>query len=586
MLTLITVIPLVLLYMLSTRIVEDIVQNQTFKTISESAYMIRNLIPPEKISDTEYMSNFCESTSQNTDLRITVMLINGVVTGDSHKNYDLLENHLFRSEIQDALSNESGFSKRYSESLNMKMYYFALPIETEKGIMGVIRISLPLEISNSILKEAYIKILLITILLIGGIVFFSYYVTKKVSKPIINLENSTKGISSLDFTTLKIIEGPSEIYNLSINLQKMSAILDQKFNTALRQQKELKAVLSSLFESIIVTDENLVIKNINQAALDLFKVTANTANEKSLIQLTRNSELNLIAEKTYRKKEPQFKTIVLKEQFSERFENKKFTSRDLFLEVNSSWIQTEDKSTRIILVLHDITQLKTLERIRKDFVANVSHELKTPVTSIMGFVETLQDGAINNRIDRNEFLSIIQSQTKRLDLIIKDLLSLSALESYENTEIQLEDHSLANIVSSAIQMCQKDIVEKKTTIKVSLPDNHSLKVNSTLFEQALVNLISNAVKYCPEKSSIIITGERYSDYTLIRVSDNGPGIPVNDIPRIFERFYTVDKARSRELGGTGLGLAIVKHIVLAHRGEISLVSKETKGSEFIIRIPA
>ncbi|MDA3941763.1 MAG: hypothetical protein PF693_21040, partial [Spirochaetia bacterium] len=198
LLTLITIIPLILLYILSTGIVQGIVHNQTYKIISESTYMIRNLIPPERISDKVYMSNFCELTSKNTDLRITVMLPNGVVTGDSHKNYDLLENHLFRSEIQDALSGNIGFSERYSESLNIKMYYFALPVETEKGIIGLVRVSLPLDIPNNILSAAYIKILLITLLIIGGIIFFSYYITKKIIKPIINLENSSKGISSLD----------------------------------------------------------------------------------------------------------------------------------------------------------------------------------------------------------------------------------------------------------------------------------------------------------------------------------------------------------------------------------------------------
>lgn len=588
LLTLITIIPLVLLYMLSAGIVQDIVNNQTYKIISESAYMIRNLIPTEKLSDKEFISNFCKTTAKNTDIRITVILPNGVVTGDSHKNYDLLENHLSRPEFQNALSGKKGFSERYSDSLHIKMYYFALPIEKEKEVIGLIRVSLPLDISNSILKSAYIKILLITLLLIGGITFFSYYITKKISRPIINLEDSSKGISSLDFTSLKTIDGPTEIYNLSINLKKMSKTLESKFNSAIRQRKELEAVFSSLIESIIVTDENSIIKDINQAALDLFKFANNPLQEVSLIQLTRNSELNKIAEKTYKKKKSQYQTIVLKEQIqgsADKYENQKFTSRDLYLEVNTSLIQTENHSTRVIMVLHDITQLKTLERIRKDFVANVSHELKTPVTSIMGFVETLQNGALNNKKDSIEFLNIIQSQSRRLDLIIKDLLSLSALESFENTEIQLEEHRLADIVSAAIKICQNSIENKKTNINISFSNDHIVKVNSTLMEQALVNLISNAVKYCPVKSTIRIKGEIFPDYSLIRVSDNGPGIPESDIPRVFERFYTVDKARSRELGGTGLGLAIVKHIILAHKGEIRLVSSTKKGSEFIIRIP-
>ena len=285
----------------------------------------------------------------------------------------------------------------------------------------------------------------------------------------------------------------------------------------------------------------------------------------------------------------QNKTILLKEQITvtaDKFDNQKFSSRDLYLQVNTALIETEDHQIRIIIVLHDITQLKSLERIRKDFVANVSHELKTPITSILGFTETLQDGAIDNKKDRIEFLNIIQYQSRRLDLIIKDLLNLSALESYENTEIELEEQRLSDIVASAMEACQKGIYDKKINIKLVYPDDLTIRVNSRLMVQALINLINNAVKYCPDKSIINIKGKKLTEYTLIRVSDNGPGIPGIDIPRVFERFYTVNKARSRKLGGTGLGLAIVKHIVLAHKGEIKINSSEGKGTEFIIRIPS
>ena len=588
LLTLITIIPLFLLYMLSTSILKDIVHNQTYKTISESAYIIRNLIVPEKIYDQTYMSKFCESTARNTDMRITVMLPNGVVTGDSHKNYDLLENHLYRSEMQDALSGNIGFSERLSKSLHIKMYYFALPIETEKGIIGILRISLPFEISKSILSAAYIKILIIMLLLMVFIAFFSFYIIKKISKPIINLEKSCRGISSLDFTALKKIEGPSEVYNLSVNLQKMSKVLEQKFNSAIRQRKELEAVFSALIEAIIVLDDNFLIKEINDTAINLFKSDENTFYNQSLLEITRNSKLNTLVGKTIKEKKPQYGMIILKEQIiikNDEFENQKFTSRDLYLQVNTALIETEDHQIRIILVLNDITQLKTLERIRRDFVANVSHELKTPVTSILGFVETLKEGAINNKKDTMEFLDIIQSQSQRLDLIIKDLLSLSTLESYENTEIELEEHSLSEIVSLAIEACSKGIKDKKMDILCSYTNDLKIRVNSRLMEQALINLINNAVKYCPPQSTITVFGERFQDYILIKISDNGPGIPGKDIHRVFERFYTVNKARSRELGGTGLGLAIVKHIILSHKGEINISSSEGMGTKFIIRIP-
>ena len=359
-------------------------------------------------------------------------------------------------------------------------------------------------------------------------------------------------------------------------------------NLVFRQKKELKAVFSALIEAIFVLDEDSFIKDINDTAIKLFRLGKNSFYNQPFRKITQNSKLNELVEKTIKEKKIQYGMIILKEQLKVKddiFGNHKFTSRDLYLQVNTSLIETEDHQTRIVLVLHDITQLKTLERIRRDFVANVSHELKTPITSIIGFIETLQNGAINNKKDSIEFLDIIASQSKRIDLIIKDLLSLSALESYENTEIELKEYSLSEIVSIAIEACSRGIKDKKMDIKCSYTDDLKISINSRLMEQALINLINNAVKYCPEESEITISGESFDDYTIIKITDNGPGIPGKDIHRVFERFYTVNKARSRELGGTGLGLAIVKHIILAHKGEININSSVGKGTEFTIKIP-
>lgn len=580
---------LILLSIASIGTVRDIVHDQTYRTIKESALLIRNIFPSDKIDDIDFTTRFCKNAAEGTDFRITVMLPGGVVTGDSHKDPSLLENHLLREEIQEALHGNEGFSQRYSKSLGINMFYLALPVKNGESISGVIRVSLPVDTVNSILENSYVKITAVTLLVITGILLLSYYFAKRISRPIITLAKMAEKFSSMDFNAISVIEGPDEIHNLSVNLKRMSGILEQKFNSAVRQKKELKAVFSALVEAIIVVDRNFIIKEVNTAALDLFKVDEDSVCGNALIQVTRNSELNELAEKTIQDKASHGKTLLLKEQVNipeDEFGNHKFTSRGLYLQVNTSYLETEEHDIRIILVLHDVTQIKTLERIRRDFVANVSHELKTPVTSILGFVETLKEGAINNRKDTLEFLDIIQAQSRRLDSIIRDLLSLSTLESFENTEVATGLYSFPEIVSSAVKVCSREMEKKKIDIKIVHADDLKLRVNSILMEQALVNLIDNSVKYCPPGSCVTISGEKFTDYILIRVSDNGPGIPGTDIPRVFERFYTVDKARSRELGGTGLGLAIVKHIVLAHKGEISLKSSEGKGSEFIIRIPS
>jgi len=567
--------------------VKRIIYAQAYKTIKESALLIRNIFPADRIKDSAYASLFCRNAAKDTDLRITVMTSDGTVTGDSHKDSELLENHMNREEVLKAVKKGEGFSRRYSKSIGTGMLYFALPVVYKDSITGIIRVSIPEKSVSSVLKGIYTGTLIIILAVMAVVLFLSYYIARRISSPVETLAEMTKKVSALDFKTLKAIEGPKEIYDLSVNLKEMAGILEQKFNAAIHQRKELRAVFSALIESIVVLDKELRILEINKAAINLFKTDIDTARNSTLMQITGNSELINLAEKTVENGKTHGKTLLLKEKVipEDEYGNQKFTSRDLFLQVNTSYLETEDRNIRIILVLHDITQLKTLERIRRDFVANVSHELKTPVTSILGFVETLKEGAINDRDVALEFLDIIETQSKRLDLIIKDLLSLSTLESYENTEVGTELCSFKEIISSAVEVCGRAMKKKNTEIKIINPGDLKLKVNSVLMEQALVNLIDNAVKYCPEGSRITVKGEEYTDYILVRISDNGPGIPEDDIPRVFERFYTVDKARSRELGGTGLGLAIVKHIILAHKGEISLKSARGKGSEFIIRLP-
>ncbi len=355
----------------------------------------------------------------------------------------------------------------------------------------------------------------------------------------------------------------------------------------MKHEKELQAVFSALVDAIIVVDGDLLIREINASALHLFATVEKAASGCPLLQVTGSTVLEELAAVTVQEKSPQKKKLFLKEMIppEDEFGNHKFTSRDLCFQVHTSYLITEGSDTRVILVLHDVTQIETLERIRKDFVANVSHELKTPVTSILGFVETLKNGAINNPKDTKEFLDIIQTQSQRLDAIIRDLLSLSTLESFENTDVETVDLLFSEVVSSVLKVCRPKMEKKRIKIRLHYSEGFTLKANALLLEQAFVNLVDNSVKYCPPGSTITLRGGTFPDYSLIRISDNGPGIPASEIPRVFERFYTVDKARSRELGGTGLGLAIVKHIILAHKGQISLNSGIGKGVEFIIRIP-
>ena len=238
------------------------------------------------------------------------------------------------------------------------------------------------------------------------------------------------------------------------------------------------------------------------------------------------------------------------------------------------------------MVMNDISKLKALERMRKDFVANVSHELKTPITTIKGYLETLIEGAYDDPETADKFVRIAGRNADRLNAIIDDLLSLSRLEQGEGDEIEFEECSLESIAANAVQACAPKAAEKRILVRVeTIGERAGAEVNPLLTEQAVTNLVDNAIKYGEPESTVTVTVSREAETARIVVADNGIGIPDADIPRIFERFYRVDKARSRDFGGTGLGLAIVKHIALVHRGRVSVESRIGEGSVFTLEFP-
>jgi two-component system phosphate regulon sensor histidine kinase PhoR len=260
----------------------------------------------------------------------------------------------------------------------------------------------------------------------------------------------------------------------------------------------------------------------------------------------------------------------------------------MYLQAHGTFIKDHDgKSFGALIVLNDITQMKRLENIRRDFVANVSHELKTPITSIIGFVETLSQGAIDDKENAGRFLEIIARHADRLNAIIEDLLLLSRIEGHEEDDsgVVKEASKIKSILSSALLICEPKASTKNIHLALQSPDEIKADVNAPLLEQAVINLVDNAIKYSEEGSHVRVEASAEGEEILIRVIDDGCGIPEEHIPRLFERFYRVDKARSRNLGGTGLGLAIVKHIVNAHGGIIEVESIPQKGSTFTIRIP-
>ena len=348
--------------------------------------------------------------------------------------------------------------------------------------------------------------------------------------------------------------------------------LGQRLEWLEREQLLALGVLGSMSEAVIAVDSSQKVLLVNSATERLFGIQQQKIKGKNFLEAIRNSPLNEIALKTLRENRPQLEEMEM------------LTPIARFFRVHTAPLAQQGRIAGVVMVLYDMTQLKQLEQVRKEFVANVSHELKTPLTSIQASVETLLDGAINDSRNNRKFLECIQQDAVRLGRLIEDLLQLSRIESKE-VPLKKEEIALESFIQKAVEHFQKVLGEKKLSLTLKL-ETKSLTGDSEQLQRAVENLLDNAIKYNQEGGNIGILAKKEENWTRIEIEDTGVGIPQGDLPRIFERFYRVDKARSRELGGTGLGLSIVKHIAERHGGRVEVTSQLDKGSRFSLIIPA
>ncbi len=534
---------------------------------------IAGLIDAEHVAAVD---SICDMLGRLTDTRITVMLPSGQVIGDSEKNPRRVENHADRPEMIQAMTGQIGTSERFSSTLDQTLMYLAIPIRDSTGIAGVVRTSLPMteveeqliEIRNNVIVAG------LAVALLGGLI--SLYISRRLSRPIEGLTMEVDRFARGEFDTRIRTDGSREVNKLARSMNRMATELDRQIRDITNQRNLQEAILESMSESVIAIDMKEKVININHAAAGLLRLDVDKSIGRKVHEVVRNTDLQKLVSDTLAAREARMREIVL------RYESERY------IEGHGTPLNDSD-GNRIgaLLVLNDVTRLKKLEGIRKDFVANVSHELKTPITSIKGFVETLLDDPFEDLDEVRRFLRIVGRHADRLDSIIEDLLSLSRIEQEaEKTGLSLLENSLCDVIVSAAQICELNAEAKGIEIAIDCYENLTARINPPLLEQAIVNLIENAIKYSEENTLVRISVEREGKYLKVSVADNGIGIAPEDIGRVFERFYRVDKARSRKLGGTGLGLAIVKHIAIAHRGRVSVQSEPGKGSTFTIEIPA
>ena len=523
----------------------------------------------------DFLEALVKSLGPRIKSRITIVNNQGKVLADSEKSQVealKMESHADRPEIRLALAGNIGEEIRYSSTLKIDMLYIALPIREKGQILGVVRLALPLsnvQRTLSVIKKA----ILLSLLFALGLAFvLGSVLTAGIIKPINKIIHISRRFSTGDFSHRILLDSQDEIGELAATLNKMAKDIEDKIREVQIQNQHLKAILESMVEGIIVTDKSSHIVSINPTVEKIFKITKQDVEGRLFLEVIRNNDIAEIINN------------VLK--------NRKFFSCELSLvwpvqkifRVDATPIFEKEMVSGCLVMIHDITEIRRLETMRKDFVANVSHELKTPLTSIKGFVETLLEGALEDKENSRHFLQIIQDHANRLDNLVSDLLDLSHLESQE-IKLETQSFDLKGLTDDILAGFKSQLKRKSIKAENILASGLIVKADKNKIGQVLTNLIDNAIKFNQEKGSAKIYSQDLDDKIKIFVEDSGIGIPEKDIPRIFERFYRVDKARSRELGGTGLGLSIVKHIIELHNGSVGVESTEGFGSKFWFILP-
>jgi two-component system phosphate regulon sensor histidine kinase PhoR len=521
------------------------------------------------------IDQLCKRSGSRGKTRITVISPSGKVMGDSQKDPGEMDNHVDRPEVLQALSNEMGVSTRYSRTLQQNMMYVGIPLKHQRETIGVLRTALPLTSVEETLKSIQLKIVIggVFVALLAALV--SLFISRRITRPIEEIRRGAEHFSRGDLNYRLHVSGSEEIENLSKTMEKMAEDLDTRINTITRQRSEMEAVFSSMVEGVLAVDIEERVISINRAASEMLFCDPSGAEGMSIQEISRNTALQEFVREAVQGVEPIERDIVIYAK-GERLLN----ARGMPL------LDGKKRQVGAVIVLDDVTRFRQLESIRRDFVANVSHEIKTPITAIKASVETLKDGALKNPKDANRFLDITKKHVDRLEAIIEDILSLSRIErGVEKQGITLREGPIKHVLTAALSLCESQATAKHIHLDLACDNDLTSIIDPDLLEQAIVNLLDNAIKYSDEKSTIQAKAFQTDNEIVISVHDKGCGIAEEHLPRIFERFYRVDKARSRKVGGTGLGLAIVKHIAQAHGGHVSVESTVGKGSTFAIYLP-
>jgi len=518
----------------------------------------------------EARREFALRTARATHARVTLILPDGSVVAESDRpleDLSVIANHKGRPEVRAALGGGVGRDHRRSETVARPLLYVALPVVEGSRVVGVLRLALPLDVVES----AYASIR--EVLVAGGLLalalalVMSLSIAKWVTGPVVEMQSIARRMAEGDFSVKAPVRSSDEIGSLGRALNVMAARLREKIQEIQREQSTLTAILDSMVEGVLAVDVHDHLLLLNESVRAIFRLGPSGGEGKPFLEVIRNADLSDLIKAC-------------------RQADGEMVSRELILtapvervlQVHALPLRFGGERNGVLMVLHDVTELRRLERVRTEFVANVSHELRTPLTAIRGYLETLLGGALEEREHARQFLEIVFRHTERLGRLLDDLLDLSNIE-LGKVALRLEPTDLRDALQSVLTIVRPQ-AESRGVILSADPgtDLPAVLADRDRLAQILINLLNNAVKFTPSKGRVTVAATVQGEVVEVRVSDTGVGIPSHDLPRITERFYRVDKARSRELGGTGLGLAIVKHLVQAHGGDLRIESELGRGT--------
>ena len=533
----------------------------------------------------EKLNDLCRDLGAQTGTRLTVISPDGVVLADSEKDPAGMENHSNREEVRTATNGQVGKAIRFSGAVGQDMLYVAVPLPAGAPKV-IVRAATSLRAFEAALAGSSHKITLVAVALAAAAVLLSFMVSRRIATPLEELRRGVDRLSRGESFSKLPLPKTAEPAVLAAAINRMAEELQLRFNDVARRHNELQAVLRSMSGGVLAVDLEERIVFTNDAAERMFGRKNQEIKGRFVQEVIRHvglcDFLRLAAQS-----EESLETDVALHGLS--LQGKALgDAEERYYQVRSApLIDAAGKRDGVLAVLNDVTTLYRLEQVRRDFVANASHELKTPITAIRGFAETLHDDDAIEPEQRRHFLDIILRQTGRLQTLIEDLLMLSRLENSSSAAaVPLAAAPILPVLFAAIQTCEHQAASKNIAVSLVCDEELQAEHNPELLERAVVNLVDNAIKYSSEGATVTVAASQDNGVVRVAIMDQGPGIPKEHRERIFERFYRVDKARSRQLGGTGLGLAIVKHIMLLHRGQLTLESGPGVGSVFTLALRA